>query len=558
MKWPRPHLYENPILTRELRTRMRGARAFWVLFAYLSILSLVLFITYATWWQSTVLNSPVAGAFRVGRVFYYTIFVVQALLVTVITPALTAGGISIEKEQRTFDLLTISLLPRTSVVVGKLFSALTFIALLLTASLPLVSMGFLLGGVSPDEVIVSYGLLLVSAFVYGAVGMACSAVAKNTTTATTMTYGVVLLLFFATLMTIYFPAFVPGMGNPNSGGLKAINPIGAVIAGTQKETYFGFVLPAWATALVLNGLLGTILTLVAVHRLDWPYTDRSGLLRLLVAVFVGLMTLAIGGVMLPGSATGWGPDVIVLMAIALICLSFLVPIFATADSLPEKNVFATLFNPRRLGRGEAPSGVLYLLLLTLFVFGILYMGQKWGSGHSGSATLASSRKALNGQLAGIGAAAGLTLAVVWMTGTLGVFLTALLKNRRGAVAALYGILLLTYLLPYVYVMSLDDSGNSHRKGSPLDNALVVSPLVAAMDITSEGAASLSTRIGGVLVTPAIRKQMITSKPLIPWDSPLRTGHGRATLFYLMSGFIFLFAAEGVRKRQLGKVLGVGR
>ena len=49
--------FENPVLTKELRTRMRGSRAYWILFAYLFVLSLILFFAYLTWWQSQQWNN---------------------------------------------------------------------------------------------------------------------------------------------------------------------------------------------------------------------------------------------------------------------------------------------------------------------------------------------------------------------------------------------------------------------------------------------------------------------------------------------------------------------
>jgi hypothetical protein len=178
--------FENPVLTKELRTRMRGARAYWILFVYLLLLSLILFFTYMTWWQSQRGDDMGAGqaAFSVGKMFYLVVLCTQSVLVGLITPALTAGSISIEREQRTYEMLSASLLPRRSIVAGKLWAASAFVGLLLTASLPLVSLCFLLGGVSPGEVFASYGLLLTVAFVYGGVGVAWSAIARKTATAT--------------------------------------------------------------------------------------------------------------------------------------------------------------------------------------------------------------------------------------------------------------------------------------------------------------------------------------------------------------------------------------
>ena len=130
---------ENPVLTKELRVRMRGARAYWILLGYLVFLAVVLLFTYSTF-TSEVLASGAGGSNsgQVGVNLYRYLLVCQIFLVLFITPAITSGSITIEKEQQTLDLLTMTRLSRWSVVTGKMLSAIAFTALLLVSSLPLV------------------------------------------------------------------------------------------------------------------------------------------------------------------------------------------------------------------------------------------------------------------------------------------------------------------------------------------------------------------------------------------------------------------------------------
>ena len=115
---------------------------------------------------------------------------------------------------------------------GKLSAAVAFVTLLLASSLPLISLCFLLGGVSPGEVGASFALLVLTAFVYGAAGVAWSAVARNTTTATVLSYGTAGLLFFGTipLFVPNAPGFYSGVGGLVQSGLRALNPVGAAWA----------------------------------------------------------------------------------------------------------------------------------------------------------------------------------------------------------------------------------------------------------------------------------------------------------------------------------------
>ncbi len=45
--------WDNPVLVKEFRTRMRGARAYWVLLVYVLLLTLVVGSTYLNWYMTT-------------------------------------------------------------------------------------------------------------------------------------------------------------------------------------------------------------------------------------------------------------------------------------------------------------------------------------------------------------------------------------------------------------------------------------------------------------------------------------------------------------------------
>jgi ABC-2 type transport system permease protein len=182
----------NPVIVKELRGRMRGARAFIVLTAYLLLLSCLTSLLYlsvsAT--QATVgQTGPVLGKLIFGGVVAFELFVVCFM-----APAFTAGAISGEREKRTYDLLITTLLPARSIVLGKLISALAYVVLLILAAVPLESLAFMLGGVAPEEVIIASIVLLVTALGYGSIGIFYSSLARSSTLSTVLTYATVLLI----------------------------------------------------------------------------------------------------------------------------------------------------------------------------------------------------------------------------------------------------------------------------------------------------------------------------------------------------------------------------
>jgi hypothetical protein len=134
---------------------------------------------------------------------------IELFLVCFIAPAFTSGAISGERERQTYELLRTTLLPARSLVMGKLTSALSFIVLLLFAAVPLQSLAFLLGGVAPEEVMISLVVLLVTALASGSAGIFFSAVMRRTLGASVLTYASALaaVLGLPLLMITFIPAY---------------------------------------------------------------------------------------------------------------------------------------------------------------------------------------------------------------------------------------------------------------------------------------------------------------------------------------------------------------
>lgn len=186
---------QNPVTVKELRSRMRGRRAFVVLTVYLLLMSGFISLVYLAY--AAAANNPFGPDPRqAGKTIFGTVVGVQALMVLFLGPSFTAGAISGEKERQTYNLLRTTLLPARSLVTGKLVSALSYVFLLNLAAVPVQSIAFLLGGVSLVELVVAQLLIMVSAVAFALLGLFFSSVMRSTLVSSVATFGGSLLLTF--------------------------------------------------------------------------------------------------------------------------------------------------------------------------------------------------------------------------------------------------------------------------------------------------------------------------------------------------------------------------
>lgn len=188
-------LLQNPVTVKELRSRMRGARSVTVLTIYLALLSGFITIVYLVY--ASAANEPFGPDPRqAGQPIFGIVLGIQVLLVTFLAPSFTASAVSGEKERQTYDLLRTTLLSANALVFGKLLSALSYVFLLILASVPLQSIAFLLGGISPVELIISQLLILVSAVTFALLGLFFSSLARSTLAASVSTFASSLFFTF--------------------------------------------------------------------------------------------------------------------------------------------------------------------------------------------------------------------------------------------------------------------------------------------------------------------------------------------------------------------------
>ncbi|KGX90784.1 ABC transporter permease [Pontibacillus marinus] len=182
-------LFINPVLNKEIKLRFRSFKSFLGILFYLAVCAAVCLAFI--WIEGHNRNGFTAND---SRTLFMLLSIGQMGLIAFITPGLTAGAISGERERQTLNILLTTQQSSMSIVISKLFSSLAFLVLMLVASLPLYSLVFLYGGVSPKMVLITFGLHLLTMLMIGSLGVMFSTIIRKTMVATITTYGV--MLFF--------------------------------------------------------------------------------------------------------------------------------------------------------------------------------------------------------------------------------------------------------------------------------------------------------------------------------------------------------------------------
>lgn len=254
---PREFLHAiGTIMVKELRSRMRGRRAFILLTIYLGLLALIAYGMYLITAPNpdngfAGLGSANASA-RVGQAIFLVLSIFQLILICFIAPAATAGQISLEREKQTLDLLISTPMRPGAIVIGKLAAALAYVVLMIVAAVPITAIVLMYGGATVGDIVRQQVVLLAVAAGLGAVGLFYSALLKRTQAATVLTYITVLAMTLGTAAIFTFWTIFSIQNEPGFGAIRQddrapeqllyVNPGVAmldVVAATEADPFGG-------------------------------------------------------------------------------------------------------------------------------------------------------------------------------------------------------------------------------------------------------------------------------------------------------------------------------
>jgi len=172
----------GPIFDKELRVSSRRGRNYLLRFAYIGLLS---FFVAFVWYTAVAIGGAGSAAFQAsrmseaGKYIITSIIWFQFIAVQLIAVIMLSASVSDEIYHRTLGLLMTTPINSFQIVMGKLFSKLLQLILLLAISLPLLAIIRVFGGVPWDYVISSLCITIVAAIFAGSISLFFSIYTKR-------------------------------------------------------------------------------------------------------------------------------------------------------------------------------------------------------------------------------------------------------------------------------------------------------------------------------------------------------------------------------------------
>lgn len=368
----------NASSVRDFRAQLRGNKAIWLWSSYLAVLVLIVGLSYSSLVSDS--NMPISMLQTSLRGFYATVIGWLGFAIMLISPALTASTIGIERQRRSLDLVFSAPVEPKYLLVGKLISSYRYIWMLLMLSLPATAVSVLMGGATWVDVIGAYVILSSAGLVYASIGLLMSAIANSPAAA--VLYSFIAVGIYSGLTTMFGGITFLGMGmrsNLEAPWVTTLNPFTAALTAPTHTVLFGTEVPNWVFAVLFSLFMSKVLVLGAGSALS-PFGSReTKSLRIHALLTVLLFSCGLvyglnntGALAMMGGAPFSTTVRFVSMipaAIIVSCTLFLVPMvacFSNGEGQRTENDGEFSWKGMWLG---TPAGALpFLLLLAASIF----------------------------------------------------------------------------------------------------------------------------------------------------------------------------------------------
>ena len=189
----------NPIVKKDLQVAVRSMRMSWGLFVYEGALTVAFLLALRTiQMMSSYLST---GNIDSSLVYLFPVTaVVQVCIVALYIPIITSTSISGEKERQTFDIMLTTCISPFSIVFGKVISAVLRILFLVAASMPIMAMSFVVGGLNWSNLFYYLLALMLFSVFSGSIGILASSLCQKSVTAVFLSFIINFVFFVLTFI----------------------------------------------------------------------------------------------------------------------------------------------------------------------------------------------------------------------------------------------------------------------------------------------------------------------------------------------------------------------
>lgn len=262
---------ENPILRRELFSRLRSPKTF---MAIVSVAVLTSLLVLLRWPTDATVDLVSQGALQVFRPVAFALAIALMMLI----PAFPATALVSERRRGTLALMLNSPTTPWQIYVGKFSGNVVLAFVILSVSLPALAACYAMGGISMVDHLGPLMLVLLGmAIQYTAVGLWVSSIVNTSDAGLRWTYASVLALAVLSIGPTIFVGKLSGINSLLAHFATAVSPISALqsITGSQAQASEIGISTGWLEFMGASLVITILLSAITVVRLDPRRLERA-------------------------------------------------------------------------------------------------------------------------------------------------------------------------------------------------------------------------------------------------------------------------------------------
>jgi ABC-type transport system involved in multi-copper enzyme maturation permease subunit len=253
-------LIVGPLFTREWTTLPRRGRLFFARSVYGGAAAVLIFTAWQVLAGSQIVRN-VGDFARFGTTIFQLLAPLHLTAVVFFAALSTAAAVAQEKDRRTFDLLLLTNLTNSELVLGKLLGGLLVVANLVVAAVPIFALTAMMGGIDFERIAAALGVTAGGMILAGSLGSTI-ALWRDRTFQTLATTTLVLIAWTGLWEAVSRGAFGPAPFDcACETWAAAASPWHAILAVVRPFSSFPFGL-----SLVSSSVMAALLNIVAVWR----------------------------------------------------------------------------------------------------------------------------------------------------------------------------------------------------------------------------------------------------------------------------------------------------